>query len=127
MTLSEELRASVSTGPFDPHSELRLRAANELEALREEVASTNMALKASCECAEQFKHERDTLRTQSAALRESFVAACIEPVYESRQYGTPGRLLCLRCRLCGSECQNHGEMNHDTACVLHQALTAQPP
>lgn len=42
--------------------EKAINVAKQVDSLRTELESTNMALKASCQCAEQFKKERDELK-----------------------------------------------------------------
>lgn len=55
--------------------EKAINVAKQVDSLRTELESTNMALKASCQCAEQFKKERDKLKAESQ-MKSSALQSC---------------------------------------------------
>jgi len=67
---------------------------------------------------EEASRKYEELLAQRDQRIAELEAACYQPIFSSGDLGTPGKLICIRCRLCGSECQNHGEMKHDFECPL---------
>ena len=133
MTTSEKLRGMAEVSLFAHRKHWLLESAAELEALREERDGLKREyVELGGYIADRVGIERQPdfdstiseitktifdLRFQNRVLRE----ACYQPVYSTAELATPGKLVCIRCRLCGAECKNREQMEHDSDCALARA------